>query len=250
MLPSPPRQLTRQPLRTGLGHQTAQQHQRRPLTVRNGSTRMREPITQHLYGYWNDIRAGRLAPKRFEIEPSQIAAMLPDTFILERIDTEVSRFRLAGTRICEIFGAEFRGLNFFDMVGDEDRITLRRQFSVIARQGAVGVFSLTCETASGASVDIEMLVLPLVHMRDTIDRFLGSMAVMKRPSWVGHEPIVKTRLTGHDLVWPDGRPHAMIDNVQRQTPFTPQMSEARIVRGGRRQFRVYDGGLGQSDDER
>ncbi|MEQ1673140.1 MAG: PAS domain-containing protein, partial [Hyphomicrobium sp.] len=42
---------------------------------------MREAITQKLYTYWNDIRAGRLAPKRFEIEPSQIASMLPDTFI-------------------------------------------------------------------------------------------------------------------------------------------------------------------------
>ena len=65
---------------------------------------MREAISQTLYGYWNDIRAGRLAPKRFEIEPSQIAGMLPDTFILERIDNETSRFRLAGTRICEAFG--------------------------------------------------------------------------------------------------------------------------------------------------
>ena len=54
---------------------------------------MREVITQALYGYWNEIRAGRLAPKRFEIEPSLIAGILPDTFILERVDNDTSRFR-------------------------------------------------------------------------------------------------------------------------------------------------------------
>jgi hypothetical protein len=210
---------------------------------------MREPINQALYGYWNEIRAGRLAPKRFEIEPSQIAGMLPDTFILERIDNETSRFRLAGTRICEAFGVEFRGNNFFDLFGPEDRVTLQRQFSVIARQGAVGVFTLNCETQSGNAIELEMLLLPLMHMCETVDRILGTFAIVKRQAWIGHEPLVKTRITEHKLIWPDGRPHAMIDNAHRQTPFLPQMGESRIVRGGRRQFRVYDGGLGQSEED-
>jgi hypothetical protein len=210
---------------------------------------MREPVTQTLYGYWNDIRAGRLAPKRFEIEPSQIAGFLPDTFILERVDTVTSRFRLAGTRICETYGIEFRGMNFFDLVGAEDRITLQRQFSVIARQGAAGLFTLKLETATGKTQEAEMLLLPLMHMRETVDRILGSLAIVKRQPWLGHEPIVKTSIVEHKLIWPDGRPHAMIDNAHRQAPFLPNMSEARIVRGGRRQFRVYDGGLGQTEDE-
>jgi hypothetical protein len=211
---------------------------------------MREQITQTLYGYWNDIRAGRLAPKRFEIEPSVIAGILPDTFILERIDTVTARFRLAGTRMCETFGVEFRGMNFFDLVGPEDWVTLQRQFSVIARQGAVGVFTIRSETVTGKAIDMEMLLLPLMHMHETVDRILGSIAIIKSQPWIGHEPVVATRILDHKLIWPDGRPHAMIDSAHRQTPFLPHMREARIVRGGHRQFRVYDGGLGQNDDER
>ncbi len=216
----------------------------------NGTATMRETISQTLYNYWNEIRAGRLAPKRFEIEPAQIASMLPDTFILERIDPETSRFRLAGTRICETFGNEFRGLNFFSLVGDEDRITLQRQISVMARQGAVGIFTLESQTASGRTVRIEVLLLPLVHLRETIDRFVGSMAAMDRPAWLGHEKLVNSRILAHELIWPEGRPHAMIDAVHRQAPFLPQMNEARIVRSDRRQFRVYDGGLCDSEEER
>lgn len=210
---------------------------------------MREVISQTLYGYWNDIRAGRLAPKRFEIEPSQIAGMLPDTFILERIDAETSRFRLAGTRICETFGTEFRGVNIFDLFCKEDRITLQRQISVIARQGAVGVFTLKCENDAGGAIGIEMLLLPLTHLRDTVDRFVGSMAVTEQPLWLGDEPLVKTTMVASDLIWPDGRPHAMIDAVHRQAPFLPQMNEARIVRSDRRQFRVYEGGRMTTDDD-
>ncbi|NOT70525.1 MAG: PAS domain-containing protein [Hyphomicrobium sp.] len=211
---------------------------------------MREAITQKLYTYWNDIRAGRLAPKRFEIEPSQIASMLPDTFILERIDSATFRFRLAGTRICETFGQEFRGINFLDLVGAEDRVTLQRQFSVIARQGAAGVFNVASETAGGETVRFELLILPLVHMRETVDRFLGSVALVDHPAWIGHEALIKTRILSHDLVWPDGRPHEMIDAVHRQSPFLPHMKDARIVRADRRQFRVYDGGLAKPEDDR
>ena len=210
---------------------------------------MREIVSQSLYAYWNDIRAGRLAPRRFEIEPSQIAAMLPDTFILERIDADTCRFRLAGTRICDAFGIEFRGLNIFELVSDEDRVTLQRQISVISRQGAVGVFTLSADTASGHALHFEMLLLPLVHMRDTIDRFLGSVALMERPVWLGHEPLVKSRILKHEMIWPEGRPHAMIDAVHRQAPFLAQIGEARIVRADRRQFRVYDGGLSKADDD-
>lgn len=216
---------------------------------------MRDVISKALYGYWNEIRGSRVAPKRFEIEPSQIAGMLPDTFILEKIDSETSRFRLAGTRICEAFGAEFRGLNILDMFGDEDRVTLQRQISVIARQGAVGVFTFASVNPSGQAVRWEMLVLPLVHLHNDVDRFLGSIAMLDHPGWLGHEPLSKHRMLTYDLVWPDGRPHAMIDATGRQAPFMAEMREARIVRSDRRNFRVYDGGLSngglsKSDDDR
>ena len=210
---------------------------------------MRDAINKALYAYWNEIRGDRLAPKRFEIEPSRIAGILPDTFILERNDQETSRFRLAGTRMCETFGAEFRGVNFFELFGPEDRITLQRQFSVIARQGAVGLFTIESKTAGEQAIRSEILLLPLVHMRDTVDRFLGALGHIDRPTWLGHEPLVTTRLLTNELIWPDGRPHAMIDNVHRQTPFLPHVREARIVRSDRRQFRVYDGGLVKPDGE-
>lgn len=230
-------------------------------TVRLGNTKqhkydgvlpaMKEEISQQLFDYWNSMRGDRLAPKRFEIEPSQIAKLLPDTFILERIDAETSRFRLAGTRICEAFSAEFRGVNFFELFTLEDRTTLQRQFSVIARQGAVGVFELEAESTSGHKARFEVVVTPLMHTREVVDRYLGSICPIDAPAWLGGEALEKRRLLAHELIWPDGRPHAMADAfTNRQSPFLPHVRDARLVRIDRRQFRVYDGGrAGIRDDD-
>lgn len=210
---------------------------------------MRQTVSNALYAYWNEVRKDRLAPRRFEIDPARIAALLPDTFIIERIDGETSRFRLAGTRICDVFGVEFRGVNVFDLFSDEDRTTLQRQISVIALHGAVGRFVIAANTATTLTAKFEMSLMPLVHTREIVDRFLGSIAALENLPWLGTVPLTTLRILSHDLVWPDGRPHAMIDNMHRQPPFVAHLGEGRIVRSDRRQFRVYDGGLSVSDED-
>ena len=47
---------------------------------------MKQRTIQTLYAYWNELRAGRIAPRRLEIEPSRISSILPETFMLERTD--------------------------------------------------------------------------------------------------------------------------------------------------------------------
>jgi hypothetical protein len=203
---------------------------------------MRLNLSRALYTYWNETRRGRIAPKRFEIEPSRFAEHLPDTFILERIGPGTTRFRLAGTRISDAFGFEFRGVNIYDLFGDSDRLTLERQIAVISRHGAAGVFVIKAETSRGLTADFEMSLLPLTHTNEIVDRYLGTLAPLNPVSWLGTAPLTAPRIVSHELIWPDGRPHALIDAKHRQMPFAPHIRNARIVRVDRRQFRVYDGG--------
>jgi hypothetical protein len=213
-----------------------------------GIARMKEAVSQSLFAYWNSLRGGRLAPKRFEIEPSCIAPFLPDAFILERVDHGLLRFRLAGTRISEAFGFEFRGINLFELFEKDDLATLQRQIALVASQGAVGVFEILASDAAGMSATFELLILPLTHTREAVDRLLGSIAPIEKPNWLGTVPLTRRKLLRHDIIWPDGRPRAVIQSMQRQAPFSPVVREARIVRSKRRQFRVYDGGLSRNDD--
>ena len=204
---------------------------------------MKELVSRSLFTYWNGLRGDRIAPRRFEIEPSSIATYLPDTFILERTDPKAVRFRLAGTRISEAFGIDFRGLNLFDLFGDREREILEGCIAHIVSQGAVGVFQIEGANEHGFAASFELLILPLTHTRGNIDRFVGSIAPLTKPTWLGSVALTQRRLLQHELVWPDNRPSAAAQTMHHQLPFVPHLREAKIVRTHRRQFRVYEGGL-------
>ncbi|WP_045836173.1 PAS domain-containing protein [Hyphomicrobium sp. 99] len=211
---------------------------------------MKEAVSQSLFNYWNDLRGDRPAPKRFEIEPSAIAHHLPDTFILERADYATLPFRLAGTRISEAFGMELRGKNLLGLFNERDSEILQRQMSLITSQAAVGVFEISAHDGKGHATAFEVTILPLVHTRDVVERYLGSVAPIDRPQWLGLVPLPHRSLVRHKLIWPNGTAASEIEAIDRQTPFYPTVREARIVKSARRQFRVYEGGLSRVHTER
>jgi hypothetical protein len=208
---------------------------------------MKQRTSQLLYAYWNEVRGERVAPQRFEIEPARIVTILPETFILECVDGPNYRFRLAGTRICEQFGLEFRGTNFLDLWGERDRRTLEGQLATITEQGAVSVLTVEASTVDGRSIQIEVVILPLIHTGASVDRLLGAMSAIDTPPWLGTERLHARRLLRHELIWPNGRPHSLVESIDRQAPFRPQLQGARFVKVDRRQFRVYDGGLARTN---
>ncbi len=204
---------------------------------------MQHKTTRTLFGYWNDLRGDRIAPRRFEIEPARIGDILPDTFILERIDRKTYPFRLAGTRISDLFSADLRGSNFVSGWGPDDGPEIERKFDQLASQGGVGLLTMVVATPEVPAVLLEVVVLPLIHQHLSADRFLGSIVRLDTTP-PHHSPSeAGKRLVRAEIIWPDGRPHAILDAADRQAPFMPHIRTARIVRQDRRQFRVYDGGL-------
>lgn len=203
---------------------------------------MNQRTSHILYGYWNEVRGDRLAPGRFEIEPSRITNILSETFILEKADSRSYPFRLAGTRICDHFGTELRGRNFLDLIPEDDRDTVERDFADAMDQGAVAVFEIEASDPAARTVAFELIVLPLVHGARTVSRYVGAMSAINPPHWLGHQPLGVSGLLRRHIVWPDGRPHAVVERQNRQAPFVPELAKARIVRQNRRQFRILDGG--------
>ena len=98
---------------------------------------MQQRTNQVLYAYWNDVRGDRIAPRRFDVEPSQIGAVLAETFIVECGEGEPIAFRLAGTKICEDFGREFRGSKLLDVFNPLHHPVITEQLAEVRAQGAV-----------------------------------------------------------------------------------------------------------------
>lgn len=71
---------------------------------------------REIYDYWRRAAAGRMMPARADLDPVAIGHLLPGISILDvgaRYD--ILRYRLAGTRLHDIYGCEVTGLSVFDL---------------------------------------------------------------------------------------------------------------------------------------
>ena len=217
---------------------------------------MKHKSSQLLYAYWNTVRGDRIAPRRFDIEPGRLGSVLPDTFILERRPSGVLTYRLAGTRLCDGLGLDLRGRDFLDGLSLIDKNKLKPHLDSVTLQGAVSVQTFEIENSAGSKGTLEVLVLPLTHTRDTIDRFVGCMVWLSELIDLKEHSIAARRLLTSNLVWPNGDVEPPVlaqpkhSDSARQAPFLPHIRNARIVRQDRRQFRVYDGGLSKQPNDK
>jgi hypothetical protein len=202
---------------------------------------MKHATSRELYDYWNRLRRGQPAPHRGDIEPSDIRRILADTFILEVGDRETYMIRLAGTRICALYGREIKATNFLDLWAADDRQAIATLAAAVSTDAAAAVLSVEARTPRQRILACEMLLLPLRHGKSGYDRVLGSLAPSERPYWIGSEPVTSQSVTSLRLIWPDERPHFMrraSDRVQGDEPVVLPI-ESRRRRG---HLFVLDGG--------
>jgi hypothetical protein len=167
---------------------------------------MQQPTSRQLYAYWDRVRNGRVAPHRFEIEPAKIAGILPETFIAERADMLGYRFRLAGTKICEQFGRELRGADLLSLWEDHDRDAFLSVLRNVFTDAAVGHGCFRAYTRTNRQASFELILLPLIHAGDTINRILGAVTAIEPPFWLGAEPLVRQDIVELHLHRPEGAP--------------------------------------------
>ena len=202
---------------------------------------MRHATSRELFAYWNRIRGSEPAPRRSDIEPGDIRRVLPDTFILEVIAPGNQRVRLAGTRMCALYGREIKGGNFLDLWSDEDRASIAGAAERVAEEGAGVVIEVELVSARDRTVGCEFLLLPLRHGPASHDRILGSCAVHRRPYWFGTDRIVRQSIAGLQLVEPGRSPAALGPDGNRFVTLPPTFF-AGVA--GRRHGHLYvvDGG--------
>jgi len=68
-----------------------------------------------LYGYWRSCAQSKLIPSRYDIDPIDIPHLLPGLSLLDAgEELDALKYRLAGTRVREIYGTEITGRGVFD----------------------------------------------------------------------------------------------------------------------------------------
>ncbi len=226
---------------------------------------MKHDTSIELFLYWNRLRAGRPAPKRTDIEPADIRTRLADTFILEAKPNGAARFRLAGTRICALFGHELKGFDFEMLFNDRDRLMASRLVQAAVRESTLSVLGLDGVTRLNRRVPFELMMLPLASETDG-GRIMGSLVALDRQSLRGTDPILRCDVTSVRVVDPDREPMFLknrpeipvpplapdsdmfpqrADVFSEETVFRAESSPSRKIH----HLRVYDGGRSDSDGE-
>ena len=212
-----------------------------------GTTRiMGQTTSRMLFDYWNTLRGRRAAPERFEIEPAKIASLLPETFIIECGGLLSYRFRLAGTRICEQFGRELRGLDFTQLWNPSDREAVGNLLHSIVTESAIGAMTFDGMTREDCAAPFELLLLPLVHAGTRVNRIMGCITAIDPPYWLGTQPLIRLAVRSIDLDWVGA--HAGANHRAAPAPSNIGGRQATAPGDSKRRFRVFDGGLSDRTD--
>lgn len=155
-----------------------------------------------LFMYWNRLRGNRPAPARTEIEPADIRRHLADTFILERDARGESVFRLAGTRVCGVYGRELKNFSFSSLFGPHDLTLVKRLVKACYDEKIICVIGFEGRSASGRSNLFETILLPLQGSQESA-RLFGAIIPEEKPYWLGSDIILDNSITTVKVVDPD-----------------------------------------------
>jgi len=171
---------------------------------------VRLTATRLLFAHWDRLRGERAAPTRADIDPGKLRGVLADVFMLDANPWQEGRIRLAGTRICALFGHELKGQRLPDLWLELERPEMARLVGAVTGGMHGVVASVKGETAQGRELDAELLLLPVRPSAGAQCGAIGSFAATTLPPWLGLDHIVS--LTTKSI--------RMIERLQRsQVPF-------------------------------
>lgn len=155
-----------------------------------------------LFQYWNRLREGRPAPRRTEVEPSDIKTLLADTFILEKDTRGEAVFRLAGTRLCATYGRELKGFSFPSLWRSKDQRLVSRLIDGVFMQRSVVLIAYEGLSGKERRLDFELLALPLDGGAQN-PRCLGLVTSAEKPFWLGADPVVEAYIDKVRIIDPN-----------------------------------------------
>lgn len=194
---------------------------------------MRNAGTKELYQYWNRIRDGQPAPLRTQIEPVDIRTYLADTFILEQGFSREITFRLAGTRVCAIYGRELKDFSFFSLFTLPDMSLAKRIINACLLEKTVSVITFDGITRNKRVSGFEAIFMPLANNGEG-GRLFGAIFSESKPFWLGADPVVESRITSVRIIDPEkelvfnNRPSVTVPSMD---PSLRNLSVGRQIQG-------------------
>lgn len=164
---------------------------------------MEHPMLHQLFREWTRLRDGHAAPERAQLSPAAIAGALPDVLMLAFDSAAGHPVRLAGSRVCTLFGRELRGQGVVELFDPADRDAAALLVAEIAESELPALATLVGVSADHGELALEQLLLPLRVEGERRVQTLCGLAAAEMPWWLIGDPIRSLRLRSvHQLRQP------------------------------------------------
>lgn len=140
-------------------------------------------ILHALENDWRRMSGNALSRPIGGMDPTQMQAALPYTFLLTRAAPGIGRIRVAGQRLHEMIGMDPRGMPLGTFFTEGTRETIGELFETCLTMPAIVSVPLTIKRMIGADQPAEVLMLPMHDAEGKMTRVLGGIVAPHR--WVG-----------------------------------------------------------------
>jgi hypothetical protein len=137
---------------------------------------MKHPSSREFFAYWDDKRGSARAPDRSDIEPSALRDLLADIFVLSYDADAGFPFRVAGTRVCALFGRDLKDASFNALFRVDARREIEQVVTAVAEETLPAIAGLTATAQDGATSHLELLLLPFSTRAHTPISLTGLLA--------------------------------------------------------------------------
>jgi hypothetical protein len=136
---------------------------------------MKHPSSREFFAYWDERRGDARAPDRSDIEPSALRDLLADIFVLAYDAPAGYPFRVAGTRVCALFGRDLKDASFSALFRDDARHEIEEIVAVVAEETLPVIGGLRATSQAGTA-HLELLLLPFATRAHTPISLTGLLA--------------------------------------------------------------------------
>lgn len=131
---------------------------------------------RRLYAHWQEVRGGRKAPARSDIDPARIVTVLPNIAIFDVEDSPRRyRIRLMGTRNVSWYGADPTGCYLDELDLGDGRQDLFDLLDRIVAAGVPGHITGQYSKVDGRTLRYERLFMPLSNDGRRVDMLIGAV---------------------------------------------------------------------------
>ncbi len=192
------------------------------------------PGSRTLFRHWETIRGEMSAPPRDWLDLRKITAMVPFVFIIEQDSRKGFVWRLAGTRLTQLWRRSLTGTRVIELGEEGDRKIFTRLLNGVVEAHQPFIMRFRLLSALNHTIAAEMLGLPLRARNGAGIHVLGCVMPFRDSDTLGYDRLTGFEISSARVIWTEPVPPRPLPLFLEPQPAHAQAPRTfRLINGGR-----------------